>query len=185
MLKRLRFSTRVQITAMVIANLAVLIGITSCVEPAKKSAEPKDAAAIYEIFPAATKVTKIDNVEATRFAGRLGKPEISRVDGPEGLLGYSADAEVKSRSGPFGIRVLLDKQLFVRRAMVLRYPGKRGGDVRKRAFTYQFTGKGPDDAIKVGNDIDAMTGATLSSKAMAGGVRDSIKLAAQIKSMRK
>ena len=33
----------------------------------------------------------------------------------------------------------------------------------------------------VPSNIDAITGATLSSKAMAGGVRDSIKLAAQIK----
>jgi Na+-translocating ferredoxin:NAD+ oxidoreductase RnfG subunit len=30
--------------------------------------------------------------------------------------------------------------------------------------------------IRVGKDIDAITGATLSSKAMSGGVRDAIRL---------
>ena len=186
MFKRVRFSARVQIAAMVIANLAVLIGITSCVEPVKKSAEPADTAAIYEAFPAATGITRIDDINGVwTNTGHLGEPEISGINGPEGVLGYSVKAAVTSRSGPFSIGVLLDERLYVKQAMVLRYPANRGGDVRKRSFTDQFTGKGPNDPIKVGSDIDAMTGATISSKVMAGGVGDIIKLVGQIKEIQK
>jgi hypothetical protein len=180
MFRFVRFSARIQIAALVIANLVILIAITSCVEPVKRSAAPEITDVIYEVFPAATEVIEIDNVDGARFAGHLGKPAISQVNGPQGILGYSVDARVTARSGPFAIRVLLDERLYVRRAMVLSYPFKRGRDVRKQSFTDQFTGKGPNDQIRIGRDIDAMTGATISAKAMAAGVRDIIDLLAQI-----
>ena len=180
MLKFAKFSGKLQVAAMVIANLAVLIGITSCVEPVKKSAKPAVATEISEAFPTATGVTRIDNVESKRIiAGHSGNPEISQIDGPEGILGYSGSITVKARSGPFDIGVLLDERLYVKRAMVLNYPWNRGRDIRKRAFTDQFKGKGPDDAIQTDADIDAMTGATISSRVMADGVRDIIKLIGQ------
>ena len=72
--------------------------------------------------------------------------------------------------------MLLDSHLYVKQARVISYPWDRGRDVRKRAFTSQFEGKGPEDPIQLGKDIDAMTGATISSRVMAQGVRDTIKL---------
>ena len=93
-----------------------------------------------------------------------------------GCLGYCVESKVVARSGPFRIRVILDKQLYVKQATVISYPWKRGRDVGKRVFTDQFTGKGPGDAIRLGKDIDAMTGATISSRVMTRGVRDAIEL---------
>jgi Na+-translocating ferredoxin:NAD+ oxidoreductase RnfG subunit len=72
--------------------------------------------------------------------------------------------------------VFLDRQLIVKQATVISYPWGHGRDVRKRAFTSQFEGKGPQDAIEIGKDIDAMTGATISCRAMAESVREAIKI---------
>jgi Na+-translocating ferredoxin:NAD+ oxidoreductase RnfG subunit len=106
---------------------------------------------------------------------------VSEIKGPSDLLGYCVESKVVSRSGPFKILVLLDPQVYVKRASVISYPWGRGRDVRKRAFTSQFEGKGPGDPIQVGKDIDVMTGATISSNVMAEGVRDTIKLVELIK----
>jgi len=71
--------------------------------------------------------------------------------------------------------MVLDKQLIVKRAIVVSYPWPRGRDVAKHAFTIQFEGKGPEDAIEIGKDIDAMAGATISCRVMSEGVREAIK----------
>jgi len=64
----------------------------------------------------------------------------------------------------------------VKLAKVLDYPHTRGRQVRSKRFTHQFEGKGPRDPIRLGEDIDAITGATISSRVMTDGVRDAAQL---------
>ena len=105
------------------------------------------------------------------------KPVITRfTDGQSNLLGYTVTLSVPSRSAPFEIMAALAPDGCVRQAMVLRYPAVRGRDVTRPAFTSQFTGKCATDRLKIGYDIDAMTGATISSKAMTKGVKYTIAL---------
>ncbi len=96
-----------------------------------------------------------------------------------GLLGYSVVSDVISRSGPFKIHVLLDKQHVIKRATVISYPWSHGRQVRRRSFANQFEGKGPEDAIEIGKDIDALAGATISCDAMTQGVRQAVRLLAE------
>jgi len=116
---------------------------------------------------------------------QLRRKHISEIKGDSGILGYCVESKVVSRSGPFRIRVLLDSNLYVKQATVISYPWDRGRDVRKRAFTSQFKGKGPEDPIQLGKDIDAITGATISSRVMAEGVRDTIKLLKLVREKRR
>ncbi len=92
-------------------------------------------------------------------------------------IGYVIDSEVVSRSGPFQIRVTLSNDYVVTEAKVTSYPAQRGRQVQFPSFTDQFKGKGPGDAIRLGRDIDAISGATISSRVMADGVKKSIQLA--------
>jgi len=52
-----------------------------------------------------------------------------------------------------------------------------GQNVMEPEFTDQFTGKMVNDNLKVGKDIDGLTGATISSDAMALGVKKALKAA--------
>ena len=92
-------------------------------------------------------------------------------------VGYVVESEVVSRSGPFKIRVTLSSDYVVSEAKVTSYPAQRGRQVRFVSFTDQFKGKGPDDAIRLGRDIDAVSGATISSRVMTDGVKNAIRLA--------
>lgn len=60
---------------------------------------------------------------------------------------------------------------------VMEYRESRGGEVREQRFLRQFHGKGQKDAIQVNNDIVNYTGATLSSYAIARGVKKALLLA--------
>jgi hypothetical protein len=126
-------------------------------------------------------MSEIQIRQGVQVSRRPEDAKISEIKGDSGLLGYCVESKVVSRSGPFKIRVLLDPQVYVKQVTVISYPWDRGRDVRKHAFTSQFEGKGPKDPIRVGKDIDAMTGATISSRVMAEGVRDTIKLIELVK----
>jgi len=139
--------------------------------------------AVHQFFPSAVDIAEIPFFigQDAQISGRTDDAKIKEIKGDSGLLGYCVESKVVSRSGPFRISILLDKQLYVKQATVISYPWDRGRDICKRAFTDQFKGKGPDDPIRLGKDIDAMTGATISSRVMTEGVRDTIKLLKLVK----
>ncbi len=129
------------------------------------------AAAFRRVFPSARKAAP------AKLAHQCPrKCRISVIQGDTGAVGYAVEQVVVSRSGPFQIIVFVDTEFRVARADVVSYPGKRGREVQLRKFTVQFEGKGPDDPIRTGKDIDAVTGATISSRVMAGGVRHAVQL---------
>ncbi|MDP6636869.1 MAG: FMN-binding protein [Phycisphaerae bacterium] len=110
--------------------------------------------------------------------GRSGRIEsVQPAVGPSGVEGYVATVWCKSKSNLFPVRVVMDRGFGVLSATVLSYPSRRGREVQSPRFTKQFRGKGPGDPVKVGKDIDAVSGATSSSSAMADGVRRAIQTA--------
>jgi FMN-binding domain len=58
----------------------------------------------------------------------------------------------------------------------MEYRESRGGKVKEQRFLSQFHGKTSDDPIRVNQDIVNYTGATLSSYAIARGVRRALAL---------
>jgi electron transport complex protein RnfG len=102
------------------------------------------------------------------------------VDAAGETVGYEVEMVAVSRSGPFEILVVLDENAKVLDTQVIMYRAQRGRQVRSKSFTEQFKGKCPTDPVELGTDIDAVTKATLSSKAMARAVKKAILLVQKI-----
>lgn len=51
-----------------------------------------------------------------------------------------------------------------------------GSNIENRSFQKQFWGKTANEPIEIGKDIDAITGATKSSKAMAKGIKEALEM---------
>ncbi len=129
-------------------------------------------AGIRDLFPAAQGLRDVTSPQAKD----LGISFLA-IEGPSGTVGYIAEQRVPTRSGSFKIKVVMDNNYRVRRAKAMEYSAQRGEEVCSPSFSQQFEGKTPDAPIRVGKDIDAITGATISSRAMADGVRRIIRLA--------
>jgi Na+-translocating ferredoxin:NAD+ oxidoreductase RnfG subunit len=54
---------------------------------------------------------------------------------------------------------------------ILTYNETQGSEIRHEHFRKQFSGKGWTDPLRLGVDIDAIAGATISSRAITDGVR--------------
>lgn len=142
---------------------ALLIFAAGCVSSTARIAR--------ETFPA---TREIDAAVLQHDCRR--KCRVHVIRGDDRIIGYAVEQVVTSRSGPFEILVLIDVEFRVARAQVMSYPGERGREVQNPGFRVQFEGKGPADPIRVGKDIHAVTGATISSRVMTDGVRHAVHL---------
>ena len=59
---------------------------------------------------------------------------------------------------------------------ILIYRESRGGEVSRKRFLHQYRGKNLDDPIRMNRDIINISGATISVRAVNGGVRKSLAL---------
>src|SRR5262249_11514236 len=64
----------------------------------------------------------------------------------------------------------------VTEVVIMEFRENRGWEVREKRFLNQFRGKSVRNAIRVDEDIINYTGATLSSKAVARGVKKALLL---------
>jgi H+/Na+-translocating ferredoxin:NAD+ oxidoreductase subunit G len=102
----------------------------------------------------------------TFFVARTG----GRVDG------YAIIDEEQGEHLPITFAVKLSPDGKVERQEIVAYREPRGDEVRDERFRKQFVGKSAADPVAAGLDIAAVSGATISSRAMAVGVKRALVL---------
>jgi Na+-translocating ferredoxin:NAD+ oxidoreductase RnfG subunit len=77
----------------------------------------------------------------------------------------------KGKEGPMNVGVCFAPNGIVKSVRVLDHEEERGKGITEKAFLTQFQGKKVSDAFTVGKDVDGISGATWSSKAVSEAVR--------------
>ena len=127
------------------------------------------------------KVTIADEVRS-RIARRLGYAParqsynfyVATSDGK--VDGYAFIDEEMGEHLPITFAVKLSKEGLVERQEVMVYREPRGDEVRDEHFRKQFVGKSARDSLSINDDIVAISGATISSRAMSAGVKRALVL---------
>ena len=96
------------------------------------------------------------------------------------LLGYALILEELGKYYPITFLTSITSDFAVKEVVLMVYREKIGKSVRKNRFLKQFKQKRSDDPIMVDNDIIGVTGATLSSWAIAAGVKRALVLTEEI-----
>jgi electron transport complex protein RnfG len=94
----------------------------------------------------------------------------------EHIDGYALIDEESGEHLPITFAVKLSPQGLLERQEIVIYREPRGDEVRDQRFRRQFTGKSARDALRLGEDLAAISGATISSRAMAVGVKRALVL---------
>jgi Na+-translocating ferredoxin:NAD+ oxidoreductase subunit G len=132
-------------------------------------------------FPASERVT-YETVTLTpalkeHVARRLGYvPEAGRytifIATTRGNVdGYAVIDDQIGEHQPITFATKISPRAVVERVEVVTYREPRGDEVRDSRFRDQFVGKTAHDPLRLNHDVDAVTGATISSAAMAIAVR--------------
>lgn len=96
-------------------------------------------------------------------------------------VGFAVKVAPRGYSGEIVMLVGVDPELRVKGMKILNQretPGL-GTNVEKPKFQKQFIGKGVKDAFEPKKDIDAITGATISSRGVCEGVKTALKDSAE------
>jgi Na+-translocating ferredoxin:NAD+ oxidoreductase RnfG subunit len=124
----------------------------------------------------------LDDVVLARVTQRLGYTPAHRdytfyVATSNGIVdGYAFIDDEKGEHLPITFAVKLSPDGKVMRQEVVVYREARGDEVRNERFRAQFIGKSASDAIDTSSDIVVVSGATISSRAMAVGVKRAVVL---------
>src|SRR5262249_24520308 len=128
------------------------------------------------------KKVQLDGDEVARVAHRLGytpsKTSYTFFVATSGghVDGYAFIDDEKGEHLPITFAVKLSPAGKVVRQEVVVYREARGDEVRDEKFRAQFVGKSAGDPIDTNSDITVVSGATISSRAMAVGVKRAVGL---------
>lgn len=86
-------------------------------------------------------------------------------------LGYAAEANEIGKTKPITFMVILDKKGVVKRIDILVFRETQGYEIKNPRWRKQFVGKSLRDPFRLKRDIDNISGATLSSRAVTKGVK--------------
>lgn len=131
----------------------------------------------------------LPEADASEIAKKLGASQVRRdwviyLGETDGRLdGYAIVDDEKGMHEPIDFAVRFTPKGAVERVEVMVYREPYGDEVRSDRFRAQFQGKTAGDPITAGKDIDIVSGATISSRSMAVGVkRDALILQTALKS---
>lgn len=175
------------------APAGLLVAILGAALPAHATVYWTNEALLKDFFKD-TKVTYRSVTLSDATAAEIGKK--LGADLPKKTWSiYLDESEGHGRTGyavldkEIGLHELIDYGVrfgltgTVERVEIREYREPYGDEVRSERFRKQFVGKTANDPITAGKDIDIISGATYSSKAVALGVkRDALVLKAALKS---
>jgi Na+-translocating ferredoxin:NAD+ oxidoreductase subunit G len=169
----------------------MLVAVLGAAVPAHATEYWQFAKLLGDFFTTSKKVgfrkITLPEPDAVAIEKRLGEPvkrefTIYVGEGDEGRTGYAMKDEQIGLHEPIDYAVRFGPSGAVERVEIMVYREPYGDEVRGERFRKQFVGKTANDPITAGKDIDIISGASYSSKAMAVGVkRDTLVLQAALK----
>ena len=171
---------------MTLSGLGMLLGLVT--ERSLTGAGPRALATDYttpqallsQQFHSSERVTyrkvRFDAPQRKELETKLGRPlpkpeytffVATTHDAPEG---YALFDEQIGQHEPISFATFFDTHGQVTRVEILAYREPYGDGVRAERFRKQFLGRGAKSSFRLGSDIDAIAGATISSRSLCVGV---------------
>jgi len=133
-------------------------------------------------------IKNVFNVESFSLTNKIIPSEIAEIlpskfeannlfeiESNNQFLGYAFISKAPSKTDEFDYLVLLDKDLIVLKTKVLVYREDYGGEIGSKRWLKQFTGKTQNDDLRYGDNIVAISGATISVRSMTNAMNDLLK----------
>lgn len=132
--------------------------------------EMKEIEKVFEVTDLAYSpvlVSKEDNLE---LPSKIKGENLFRLLTKNDLLGYAFVGQAPSKTAKFDYLVVFDNQLKVIHTKVMIYREEYGGEIGSKRWLKQFLGKSSSDRVKAGENIDVISGATISVNSMTSAM---------------
>ena len=109
------------------------------------------------------------NIEIPSSPFLVGQ-QMNEIKANNELLGYAFLGTAPSKTDTFEYLILFDPSFTIKKATVLIYREDYGGEIASKRWLSQFVKKQSNDAFVFGNNISAISGATISVQSMTASV---------------
>ncbi|HEY5687566.1 MAG TPA: FMN-binding protein [Yeosuana sp.] len=106
---------------------------------------------------------------------RFGEDNLFKIESNKKFIAYAFISQAPSKTALFDYLVLLDSELVVIKTKVLIYREEYGGEIGSRRWLKQFIGKNQNDDLKYGENIIAISGATISVRSFTEAMNNLLK----------
>lgn len=91
-------------------------------------------------------------------------------------LGYAVIIDELGKHKPITLLIQVSSDKTIERISVLKYRESIGGQIKRRRFLNQFKSKSLNDTLLINQDIDGISGATISSWSVANAAKKALLL---------
>ena len=119
-------------------------------------------------------VTIPSEIEKT-LPSRFGEDNLFKIESNNKFIAYAYVSQAPSKTALFDYLVFLDSELVVIKTKVLIYREEYGGEIGSRRWLKQFMGKNQNDDLKYGENVIAISGATISVRSFTEAMNNLLK----------
>ena len=110
-----------------------------------------------------------------RLPIKITEENFFKINNKETFLGYYYFGQAYGKADYFDFIVIFDADLIISKVKILVYREDHGGEVKSKRWLKQFNGISKDRSLKYQTDIAAISGATISAKAVTNEINKILK----------
>lgn len=135
----------------------------------------KEIKAIYNVENYSYQLVLIPEDIITELPSKFDAENLLSIKTSDSLLGYIYMGKAPSKTAQFDFLVILDTDLIILKSKVLAYREEYGGEIGSKRWLKQFIGKKGGDELTYGDNIMAISGATISVRSMTNAMNNLMK----------
>ena len=150
-----------------------------------KPAVKKIDKTLLAYFPEKTinkKALSLSNAQEKQLSFKLNENKFYQLLDNSKLEGYMYIDKAKSKFDTFDYMVVFKPDLSIMTAKVLLYREDYGGEITSKRWLKQFDDKANGEEMGLGNDIQVISGATISCRSITAGIKNLSKNIQELKS---
>lgn len=118
---------------------------------------------------------EIDSKFTAELPSKFNDKNLFKIQANNSILGYAYIASAPSKTAEFDYLIFFDNEWVILKSSVLIYREEYGGEIGSKRWLKQFDGKKSSDELIYGDNIIAISGATISVKSMTNAVNNVLK----------
>jgi Na+-translocating ferredoxin:NAD+ oxidoreductase RnfG subunit len=135
----------------------------------------KEISSVFEITDFSIEMITISDAINATLPTKINKDNLFKIVNNNQLIGYFYLGKAPSKTDEFDYLVVFDQDLNVVKTKVLIYREDYGNEIGSKRWLKQFIGKTSADSLIYGQDIDAISGATISANSMTYAMSNLLK----------
>lgn len=120
----------------------------------------------FEVEQFSLELITVDPKLNQKTPSELGGDNLFKIVGNGSTLGYAYLGEAPSMKNIFDYVVLFNPDLSIKKSKILIYREDHGRQVGSQRWLKQFIGRKSGESLTYGEDVDGISGATISAKSM-------------------